>query len=164
MSNCLLSLKVNSKCPAHPVCLLSSQRLQYLIMADIIDLKLSLVCILCHICKTGTLSGSLSHWSCLPNFFTICQSFSLDLEPKEALHSHMRNMFFQKLPTLVVFQSGKYYKFQICMLKYKGVALSWLLSLEPCQRCRLDGDLQVFTCGPLKMLLHLCSVDEGGRG
>jgi len=43
----------------------------------------------------------------------ICKSFLLDLGPKEAMYSHMRSMFFQKLPKLLLFES-------IINLQYAG--------------------------------------------
>lgn len=59
----------------------------------------------------------------------ICKILLLDLGPKEATYSHMRRMFFQKLPKFVVFESGKYYKFTIRRLKYEGVVSSLLHNL-----------------------------------
>ena len=53
----------------------------------------------------------------------------MDLGPKEVMYSHMRSMFFQKLPKLVGFGSGKYCKFTMRRLKYEGVVSSLLLKL-----------------------------------
>lgn len=62
-------------------------------------------------------------------FYGLQDFFLLDLGLKEATYSCMRNMFFQKLPKLVVFESGKCYKFTVRRLKYEGVVSSLLFNL-----------------------------------